>query len=107
MVHILKDYCLTFSITWPLMKRKGFLTSLSTPIVKAFKGNNVKVFYNLTDYEKWKKTITSHGSWKIKYYKGLGTSTAKEAKEYFVDFEDKLINYFWSDTQQELGEIID
>ena len=30
-----------------------------------------------------KKTKTK--GWKIKYYKGLGTSTAKEFKEYFKD----------------------
>lgn len=24
-------------------------------------------------------------SWKVKYYKGLGTSTSKEAKEYFSE----------------------
>ncbi|VVU95118.1 DNA gyrase/topoisomerase IV, subunit A [seawater metagenome] len=97
-----------FHYFWPsLMKKRGFLTSLSTPIVKAFKGKSVKVFYNLTDYEKWKNKLTSPGAWKIKYYKGLGTSTSKEAKEYFVDFEDKLINYFWNEVQEEMGEIID
>jgi DNA topoisomerase-2 len=30
-------------------------------------------------YEEWKKT--SGKGWKIKYYKGLGTSTRDEAKE--------------------------
>jgi len=82
-----------FHFKWPaLIKRKGFITSLATPIVKAFKGKDEKVFYNLTDYEKWKKENIK--GWKIKYYKGLGTSTSKEAKDYFVDFEDKLIKYF-------------
>ena len=83
-----------FHYLWPsLIKRKGFITSLSTPIVKAFKGKKEKIFYNLTEYEKW--SSKEHKGWKIKYYKGLGTSTSKEAKEYFVDLEDKLINYFW------------
>lgn len=82
-----------FHYLWPsLIKRKGFITSLSTPIVKAFKGKKEKIFYNLTEYEKWGSK--EHKGWKIKYYKGLGTSTSKEAKEYFVDLEDKLINYF-------------
>ena len=26
-------------------------------------------------------------TWRVKYYKGLGTSTAKEAKEYFSDMD--------------------
>ena len=34
--------------------------------------------------------------YKIKYYKGLGTSTAVESKEYFNDFTNKLVNYVWS-----------
>ena len=31
--------------------------------------------------------------YKIKYYKGLGTSTKDESKEYFKGINDKLINY--------------
>ena len=82
---------------WPsLAKRKGFITSMTTPIVKAFKGNEEKAFYNLTDYEEWIKNNNTK-SWKIKYYKGLGTSTAFEAKEYFVNFEEKLISYVWKE----------
>jgi DNA topoisomerase-2 len=86
-----------FHTCWSnLMKREGFLTSLATPIVKGFKGNDIKVFYNLTDYEKWKETPKSKG-YTIKYYKGLGTSTSKEAKEYFIDIENKLIKYICDD----------
>jgi DNA topoisomerase-2 len=81
---------------WPsLIKRINFITSLATPIVKATKGNDIKSFYNLTDYDNWLATNESNKHWKIKYYKGLGTSTAVEAREYFVDIEDKLINYSW------------
>ena len=78
---------------WPaLIKRIGFITSFSTPIVKAFKGKKTVTFYNLTEYNTWSETNTG---WKIKYYKGLGTSTSAEAKEYFVDMEEKLIKYHW------------
>ncbi len=80
---------------WPsLIKKDNFITSLATPIVKAFKGNDVLTFYNLTDYESWTKK-GENKNYKIKYYKGLGTSTSQEAKEYFVDIEQKLINYAW------------
>jgi len=86
-----------FHSIWPsLVTRPGFITSMATPIVKAFKGKEELSFYNLTDYENWlEKTNTN--TWKIKYYKGLGTSTSAEAKEYFVDIENKLINYMWSE----------
>ncbi len=80
---------------WPtLVKRESFVQSLNTPIVKATKGKDVITFYNLTDYENWTKTPESH-NYKVKYYKGLGTSTTMEAKEYFIDIEEKLINYLW------------
>ena len=90
-----------FHFLWPtLVQRKGFITSLATPIVKAFKGKSVKTFYNLTEYENWKEQDSSKG-WNIKYYKGLGTSTSKEAKEYFVDVDDKLIKYYWEELKEE------
>ena len=36
-----------------------------------------------------------NGKWNIKYYKGLGTSTSKEAKEYFKDL--KINQYILDD----------
>jgi len=58
----------------------GFLTYMATPIVKAVKGTQVKVFYSQYEYEQWRK---DNATWKVKYYKGLGTSTREEAKDYF------------------------
>ena len=87
---------------WPaLLKRNGFIVSLSTPIVKATKGKDVITFYNISEYETWKESPASNG-YKTKYYKGLGTSTSDEAKEYFVDFDDKLIRYFWQNAKENL-----
>ena len=93
-----------FHSIWPsLITRPGFITSMATPIVKAFKGKEELSFYNLTDYENWiEKTNTN--TWKIKYYKGLGTSTSAEAKEYFIDIENKLINYMWSEDSNDKDE---
>jgi DNA topoisomerase-2 len=65
-----------------LLAVPGFLAYMATPIVKATKGKNVKSFYTQYEYEEWKKTDASRG-WSVKYYKGLGTSTRDEAKEYF------------------------
>ncbi len=92
-----------FHCMWPeLLKRENFITSLATPIVKAFKGDKVKVFYNMTDYKDWLEE--KENGWTIKYYKGLGTSDPTEAKEYFVDIEDKLIRYFWENGLEEEDE---
>ena len=58
----------------------GFLTYMATPIVKAVKGKDTRVFYSQYEYEQWRK---DNATWKVKYYKGLGTSTREEAKDYF------------------------
>lgn len=92
---------------WPsLVIYNNFIQTLNTPIVKAFKGKNVKVFYNLTDYETWNE-LPEAKSWSIKYYKGLGTSTALEAREYFTDINNKLIEYQWSKDADEKIDNVD
>lgn len=89
-----------FQSLWPsLYKIDGFLTSMLTPIIKATKGNEVISFYNMSDYEKWADTQGRQGNWKIKYYKGLGTSKDDEAKEYFKNM--KKIKYVYTDTSDE------
>jgi len=60
----------------------GFLTYMSTPIVKATKGKEIRTFYSQYEYEQWREGEGKNG-WKVKYYKGLGTSTRDEAKDYF------------------------
>jgi len=80
---------------WPsLMRVKNFITTLATPIVKATNNRDKSVtsFYNITDYEEWKKS-NNVNEYYIKYYKGLGTSDKEEAKDYFRDIESKLIHY--------------
>ena len=90
---------------WPsLVKRENFVQSLNTPIVKAIKGKDIITFYNLTDYDKWRESDASSG-YNVKYYKGLGTSTSQEAKEYFINIDTKLINYFWENVEKEVNEI--
>ena len=90
-------------VFWPsLLKVKGFVQSLATPIIKAFKkADNLKktpkIFYTLTEYKNWvsKELEGDTSKWNIKYYKGLGTSTEKEAKESFTEFEQNIIKYIW------------
>jgi DNA topoisomerase-2 len=67
-----------------LTKISGFMGYMNTPILKAKKGNQELEFYNEGEYEEWKNN-NQNGSkgWTIKYYKGLGTSTKSEFKEYF------------------------
>ena len=65
-----------------LSKLTNFIGFMNTPILKAKKGSREIVFYNQGEYDKWKNENDTKG-WNIKYYKGLGTSTGKEFKEYF------------------------
>ena len=68
---------------WPsLVRMNGFLKEFVTPILKATKGNEVHPFFTINEFEMWAVHQNLKG-WKVKYYKGLGTSTTKEAKEYF------------------------
>ena len=46
--------------------------------------------------EQWKAATPNHHTWKVKYYKGLGTSTSKEAKEYFSDMARHRIPFKYS-----------
>ena len=93
-----------FQYFWPeLLKIDGFIETMSTPLIKAFKkadkkNNNTIVFYTLSEFEKWaKKEEDNMSKWHIKYYKGLGTSDEKEAKEVFNDYENRIIDFIWED----------
>jgi len=105
--HI-KGLCINlFQCEWPSLTRiEGFIGFMNTPILKARKANQEKMFYNEGEYETWKKEMNlnandnqndnnnntnNNNGWKIKYYKGLGTSTGKEFKEYFQ--EKKLVSF--------------
>jgi DNA topoisomerase II len=80
-----------FQSEWPsLAKIPGFIGFMNTPILKAKKGTQELVFYNEGEYEDWKEDNDTKG-WKIKYYKGLGTSTGKEFREYFE--KKKLVGF--------------
>ena len=86
---------------WPsLVKYDSFVQTLSTPIVKAFKSKEKLEFYTMTEYDEWKDKEETN-KWKIKYYKGLGTSTSIEAREYFTDINKKLITYFWDNDEKD------
>ena len=88
-----------FHTLWPSLLDIGYITSMITPIVKVSKGKLSKSFYNLTEYKAWLSKTENHHKWKSKYYKGLGTSTAIEARDYFKDM--KKNDYIWTDKSEE------
>ena len=82
---------------WPSLLKVPFLDQFITPIVKVHKGENEKkkeiAFYSIPEFNEWKNATEKWNQWKIKYYKGLGTSTNKEAKEYFTDMVRHRIKF--------------
>ena len=83
---------------WPDLLDDGkFVCCLKTPLVKAFptrakKNKDPVNFYSMPEFNKWYKKHNK-GSHRIKYYKGLGTSSSSEAKECFKGFEERLMYY--------------
>lgn len=74
-----------FQSVWPsLAVIPGFIGFMNTPILKARKGTSELLFYNTGEYDSWLESVGNNPKgWNIKYYKGLGTSTGKEFREYF------------------------
>ena len=84
-----------FHHMWPSLLELGYITSMITPIVKVSLKKKIKSFYTLKEYQDWLDKTKNSKSWKTKYYKGLGTSSASEAREYFSNM--KLNNYIYTD----------
>ena len=91
-----------FESLWKsLVEIPNFIGYMNTPILKAKKGNTIHQFYNEGEFSEWKKT-NDVSKWTIKYYKGLGTSTSKEFKEYF---ENKKVVSFKSTGKESSSKI--
>ncbi|KAL3915219.1 MAG: hypothetical protein SGILL_005751 [Bacillariaceae sp.] len=98
------------SVDEPL--EQPFLSSFVTPLLKATKKGNKKdvlSFFSMAEYNSWRTTLTNAGDdikkWNVKYYKGLGTSTPAEAKEYFSDFQKHHRPFLWNSEID--GELLD
>lgn len=50
-------------------------------------------FFTLPEYEAWKAENDDARGWKMKYFKGLGTSTATDAKSYFSDLKRHMLKF--------------
>ncbi|KAL8142803.1 hypothetical protein V2J09_015835 [Rumex salicifolius] len=94
---------------WPsLLKIPSFVVEFVTPLLKATNKRNRQVlaFYSMHEYEAWVEGL--HGNvngWTIKYYKGLGTSSSTEGKEYFKDLDRHKKDFVWSDDSQDTDAI--
>lgn len=73
-----------------LLKMPSFLLEFITPIIRATKKNETRDFFTIPEYEAFK---AENDGWAIKYYKGLGTSTPKDAKQYFSDLKKHVKSF--------------
>ena len=100
--HI-KGLCINlFHSEWAsLTQIPGFLSFMNTPILRAKKGAQLKLFYNDGEYNAWKESLGETGiaGWNIKYFKGLGTSTSAEFKEYFAN--KKIVDFVYAGKQSD------
>jgi DNA topoisomerase-2 len=76
---------------WPSLLKLNFVVSMVTPIIKATKGSETKSFYTDSAFRTWYGN--GKAGWRIKYYKGLGTSTSAEAREYFKKIQDLTVKF--------------
>jgi DNA topoisomerase-2 len=98
---------------WPsLIQMDGFLKEFVTPIVKVWKAGKKegerkeeRSFFTINEFQAWRNRTNGGRGWKSKYYKGLGTSTTKEAKEYFRDIENHELRFRWASERD--GQAID
>ena len=88
---------------------KPFLSSFITPLMKVTKGKKQShSFYSMAEYNEWRESLQDENEikrWNVKYYKGLGTSTPAEAKEYFSAFDDHHRPFAWKSDKD--GELLD
>lgn len=74
---------------WPELLSMGCVYQFITPIVRATQGKASTNFYDQKAFKEWSAKQTK--PFTSKYYKGLGTSTAKDFATYFGNMEEHLI----------------
>lgn len=95
-----------FQSEWAtLLRIPQFISFMNTPILKATRGKVELNFFNEGEYRLWKASLDHHcNGWSLKYYKGLGTSTAKEFREYFK--QKKIVYFKHSDDTDDLIDMV-
>lgn len=72
-----------------------FVRRLATPVIRVtLPGGSRENFFSEVEYHAWREQRVANGeaTGTLKYYKGLGTSTAADARLYFGQLEENSIN---------------
>ena len=86
-----------FNTFWPELFEMGAICKFKTPVVKVTVGKEVLSFYTEKDFKAW--AAKTNKKYTSKYYKGLGTSTSAEFKEYLKDIDKNLVSFKIEDQQ--------
>ncbi|KAI8140715.1 DNA topoisomerase [Fennellomyces sp. T-0311] len=86
-----------------LLDIPGFLLEFITPIIKCThkyrKNEPVKSFFTIPEYEAWAVANNRDNKWEPKYFKGLGTSSRKDAHEYFSALDVHMKEFIVPDAE--------
>lgn len=74
---------------WPELLEMGCVYIFRTPIIKVTQNRKETYFYSFDEFEQWKNQTKQN--YNYRYLKGLGSSTAKDFKEFFSDLDKHLI----------------
>jgi len=76
----------------------SFLEAFVTPVIKARRGKSEALeFFSTRAYDDWRASLGARerSAWSVKYYKGLGTSTAEEGRAYFGALDRHRVALEW------------
>ena len=82
-MHILGLLLTMFQNLYPGLIELGYVQRLVTPLLTARRGKTFHEFFSMEEYKNWQLRTGDFEKFTIKFYKGLGTSTNKDAKRYF------------------------
>jgi len=95
--HAIAGLLINFLNLFPELFENGMVCRSISPIITAEKGNDLKKFYNLSDYKKEESKLKGY---KITYLKGLGTQTNKLYKDMM---QNPIFHYFTKDDIADLS----
>jgi DNA topoisomerase-2 len=93
-IHIKALVMNLFDVFWKDVMKAGFIVSMYTPLVKIRRKDKVIAsFFNERDFETWRQSHELTSGFDVRYYKGLGTHDANEARECFKTMQKIKYKY--------------
>jgi DNA topoisomerase-2 len=87
-----------------------FVQRLATPLVRAWpksgRGEEHE-FLSEAEFETWHAALPADAKYNIKYYKGLGTSTSRDAKKIFANLDRYLVSIDCTQDEEILADFFD